>query len=292
MYTNIPMVQALHARANQTTHALKAALATLLTLWVLHQPTNLAAQATLEVPLSSFSSTTTCTGGTLMQGDSAILTFYLGTAVNPAQHVMGLRLQFTLSDDATLANPANFSTTGSWLFSDGYFDTDLDVNDDGNLVLEVGRNNSLSKSGYGKVFTCKLICTTNNVAASSLVTATGGLVIVENVEMRQARPQGHQQQTTRLDPEPASPAVNLTMQVADEPQTLAVPYPNPTKGTLFLPHHPDAPTTCTLISLSGSTYTLPVLSQGTQPQIDMTTLPHGLYILEWPAQHRHRILKH
>jgi hypothetical protein len=152
-------------------------------------PGRLVSQGTYEVDLSEFVHSVWVTGGTLNANQVGTVNLNLGSSAFPVSDAMGLRLELVVSSDAYLpSNPLSVTVSGSWLLSGVELSQSLEV--DGStrtmyLTLERDPADG-SANGYGFALSFPLVAAHNNVSASSMVASEGGVVIIENVDMRLA----------------------------------------------------------------------------------------------------------
>ncbi|MEM6270599.1 MAG: hypothetical protein AAF998_14255 [Bacteroidota bacterium] len=147
----------------------------------------LSAQSTQWENLDEYAWEILAPAGTFAAGDAVTFTLELGTPAVPLDRVYGIDLELTLADHVTL--PPNFATEwgSSWLF-DAIDASESHSYDDGTGILAIltERIDGVPRNGGGVVYTFTLICGEDSTPAASLIDDSGGHVLIDNVEMRQA----------------------------------------------------------------------------------------------------------
>lgn len=226
----------------------------------------LMAQETIEVDLSEFAHSVWVTGGTLNTNQVGTVNLNLGTSADPVSDAMGLRLELVISSDAILpSNPLSVTVSGSWLLSGVEISQSLEV--DGStrtmyLTLERDLADG-SANGHGFALSFPLVSAHNGVNASTMVTSEGGVVIIENVDMRSSR------------------------RIRNEPDTLpSTPieafhfYPNPCQDQIqvYLPSEEDAE--LRLTGMNGRTQSVKITMEGRMGSADISPMKRGVYWAE------------
>lgn len=125
--------------------------------------------------------------GYFYEGDTVVYKVLLGDASSQVSNLIAIKLSLELSDWALLPIGMVPDSTDSWLFADGEFDYDVEhdvaLHD---LEILAERGNETSVTGYGKVFSFSLICNGNDLKASDLIQTEGGIILVENIELKRA----------------------------------------------------------------------------------------------------------
>ncbi|MEY3445013.1 MAG: hypothetical protein RLZZ519_3294 [Bacteroidota bacterium] len=213
-------------------------------------PLRLRAQTTFDVDLASFEHDHNVSGGTLNANQAGTFSFDLGSVADPANEVLGLKLDIALSDEAVLPTSSlALAFSKSWLFDDLEVSESISVDGSTRILhLELILSDHLPQSGHGFVFSFPVVSALNNVAANSLVVAVDGVVIVDNVDLKMAAP--------------------------DEPFC----YPNPSSGNLWVPIL--GAETLRLTGMDGRSSEVAVTDVGGIGMADIAGLAAGVYWVE------------
>jgi hypothetical protein len=163
---------------------------TLLLVFIfLHLFATLAAQSPGWEYLDDFSWNIESPSGYFDSGDTIEYTLRLGAAGDPAIDVLAIDLQLELEDHVTIPTNCSPNTAGSWLHDDSYYAERVQFDANAReLAILTERTNFSSRNGSGLVYSFRLISGADNVLAADLITDGGGMVLVDNVEMRMAAP--------------------------------------------------------------------------------------------------------
>lgn len=150
----------------------------------------LPAQSPAWFDLGDFSWTIESPSGYFDSGDTILYTLKLGAAGDSASDVLATDLLLDLADHVSIpANPSP-DIAGSWLFDTAncsdciHFDTASRE-----LSILTERIDGVACTGMGEVYTFLLISGKDDVLATDLWSYDGGgMVLVDNVEMRLAAP--------------------------------------------------------------------------------------------------------
>lgn len=243
-----------HARAAWVNHTRQFLTTTFLIL-----ATTLAAMAQTydEVPLSQFTHALSAGNATLGVGDTAWFALTLGSSADPAQDVVGVRLELAIDGTADLPVAMPVQVTGSWCLDAANLHTALDVEDTPPAISLTARADDWSStSGHGFALRFPLVCNTANTPANSLIDNVGGVVIVENVDAKRAAPNPKLQPTTDIP---------------------SLPFPNPTMDVVRLPFPLEAEMRVELIAPDGNA--LRLQAQAGTDLLDLRALAPGTYLL-------------
>lgn len=248
------------------------------------------AQAVFEINLSEFQYSVTVSGGTLDTDDVGTVSMTLGTSSLPVSEALGLRLDLTLSADAVLpSSPLDVTVSGSWLLGNASLSQGLTVERENRVMhLYLVRNDSMAQSGHGFVLSFPLVCGANGISASSLVEHDGGVVVVENVDLRLAQsPTAAPYQGTPT--EDVLPSPSGTAPTAPEAWTglfSASPgfhwqpcHPNPTTGLLHVPLPGEGPWQLRMAGLDGRHHSVPTMVGEHEAVVELAALAPGMYVL-------------
>ncbi|MCB9234507.1 MAG: hypothetical protein H6581_22825 [Bacteroidia bacterium] len=139
--------------------------------------------------------------GTLNQGDTAQISILLGNAQDPVDSLLGFQVYLNLTDKAEFSGPIPFDLTHSWLADDSLVDTlSGAVAASRQLTFECMRNDGNFRSGHGEIFSIQLVATQDEVDPVDLISAKGGLVIIDNGSFKMRSPQ---EEDPQVYPNPA-----------------------------------------------------------------------------------------
>ena len=125
--------------------------------------------------------------GLFDSGDTIEYTLLLGDVNSPMNNLIAIELQLDLADYASPPSPFYLDTTGSWMFEGTELDYSIDYTANlGRLDIIAERQDGSSASGDGKAFNFRLICSRNNIEAADLILDDGGIILVENIELKTA----------------------------------------------------------------------------------------------------------
>lgn len=254
----------------------------------------LSAQSTQEIDLAEFDYAVTVSGGMLNANETATVTLTLGNEGAPLSDVVAIRLELTLSDNAYLPpSSLQASVQGSWVYDPAAYSTSLSVNTGAHSLSLTLTRSSGTADGHGFAFSFPLVVCCNGVNASSLVLSDGGVVIVDNIDMRMADPRLGET-ADPLDrsyrdgtPAPVRPALTGDA-LPGEARTpddgrlgasLGL-YPNPCHGQVRFRLTEPAAATLRLTGMDGQVHTLPVNHAGGIGIADIDPLPRGWYVAE------------
>ena len=142
--------------------------------------------------------------GTFDTGDTVYAEIHLDSPSNGSQIFRGVDINLELSGDAALPSQFDADFAGGWLLDSTDVDSSTEVRPLTRLMeVYAERLDGVGQSGAGLVLKVPIVCDADNVQASDLVVDGGGLVLVDNVDMKTAGPQGGAVHTTvtRLDAE-------------------------------------------------------------------------------------------
>jgi hypothetical protein len=267
--------------------------------------TTLEAQSYSYQSLEEFDYAVTSSSGTLDVGDTAVIEFSLGSSENPALHVVGVSIDFTLGKHAAIPTDLEAETASSWLFDDANFTSSLTAEGD-LLSADIARMDGVTRDGDGFVFSIQLVCTKNGTSALELVAAVDGIVTVENVDLRLARTKSTLGTVATNFVVPRASQLQsqsaIVKNETSEKETLrnasfacTAAYPNPTSGAIHLPWKGVQITGLHLHSMDGSTMQLPFLQDEAQVTTNLSEIQPGIYFLEVMHNNvvlgRHRIVR-
>lgn len=126
----------------------------------------------------------------LNAGDTLEIALHLGSPNDSVINAVGFLIQIELSNKAVQAVCEPFTSANSWLLDDGnHADTSyMDAAGTATLHLESIRTDTLKKSGFGEVLRFKVIADIAVDNPADLFNLSGGMVLVDNVEMKTAMP--------------------------------------------------------------------------------------------------------
>lgn len=275
---------------------LKLAPAALLcTLVMLTGCLQLSAQSTQEIDLSEFAYSVTVSGGTLNANESATVTLTLGNGDAPLSDVVAIRLDLVLSDYAYLPTSSlQPNVQSSWAYDPSDYAQSLSVNAEAHSMSLTLTRNSGSADGHGFTFSFPLVVCCNGVNANSLVLSDGGVVIVENIDLRLSNPRpGAAMDLLDLEEPVDAPSLGADMTEGDSvPDDARMPmdmvqtaalrlYPNPSHDQVnFCLSPPNDAAVLRLTGMDGQVHELPVTREGGIGVSDIQPLPRGWYVAE------------
>jgi hypothetical protein len=179
------MAWATHARPQGETHAFFTALRSAFCALAFLLPAFGWAQDPVEVPLSAFAYSIDAGTGTCLEGDTVWIHFSLGDGDAPVLGAHGVELTFVLGDAAAGWSDADLHADPSWLFGDGQFDATVTwAGGPHKLSISLVRNVQQGLDGAGAIFQFPVRCTGEETNVADLVTEVDGIVIVDNVELK------------------------------------------------------------------------------------------------------------
>ena len=123
--------------------------------------------------------------GIYHSGDTIEYTLELGDATSPFEDLSGVELQLTLSDFAIVVSGMAPDTSGSWLFEGSEYTYSVDHSPHlGTLDILLERTDGGYETGHGNTFSFKLVCDRDNTEAAELIDSDGGIILVENIELK------------------------------------------------------------------------------------------------------------
>lgn len=126
---------------------------------------------------------------TLDAGDTTYAELHLDLPFHSADRLIGVDLYLELSGDAELPATFNADSSGSWVFGGTEITCDTEVRPlDRELKAFVLRNDSIGQNGLGMVLRIPIVAAKDNVSAADLLVDGGGLVLVDNVDMKTNAP--------------------------------------------------------------------------------------------------------
>lgn len=196
---------------------------------------------------------------TLNQGDSVEIIFLLGTEDEPVAHVLGFDLEIKLSPKAVFPETPITHVESSWLNASGHLEEDHRVDPAGGLLfLKALIEDGAGQTGKGEILRLTLISNEDGVLAKELISqADGGLIMVENVEMKRG-----------LAQEAPSPLPNWKA------------YPNPCQETLWISLEDNQQGIARLFSLTGQPVAQTILQSGVKVPMNTSSLQPGVFVLQ------------
>lgn len=171
-------------------YVFNACISTIVTLLLISSAT-LQAQSDRWIDLNPGEWTLDLPSGYFYEGDTVVYSLLLRDISSPVDNLIAVELHLELSDYALIPAGMIPDTIGSWLFSDGEFSYNVEQ-DAALTTLDIlaEREDGTSKTGHGKVFSFELICNGNSLKASDLILSDGGIILVENIELKRGDPSG------------------------------------------------------------------------------------------------------
>lgn len=143
------------------------------------------AQSTSWKSISNFAHEFHLPDTTINTGDTVTLQVKLGTSASPVAYAHAADLTIELSEDAEMPESFEVDLTGSWLFDDSNVQTTTSLNfSERKLLILAERTDNISREGNGLILSIRLVSAEDNVNAQDLIVASGGIILVENVDMR------------------------------------------------------------------------------------------------------------
>lgn len=118
----------------------------------------------------------------LMEGDTFDLVVRLGSATEPASDVLGADFWCDLQKAVPVSTPVSIDLDQSWLFA--VEDAEQSTWLTGRLSTKLVRSDSSGQEGNGEVYRFSLVCIEDSMPASSVILDGGGMVMVDNVDLK------------------------------------------------------------------------------------------------------------
>ena len=188
--------------------------------------------------------------GLLDQGESAVFEVHLGTSSTPVEDLIGLDLQFTLSDQVDVSATPSANPTGDW-------ELETPVVDQSNpnqplLSISADPANNEASSQSELLLTITLTANEDGTDPTTMITDGGGLLIIVDAGFK--RP------------------------ILTQEEKKPLFYPNPCQGNLKFQFGDTAPEQ--VILLDGSGHQIQLTQQAlTQQQADLSGMKPGIYYL-------------
>ncbi len=292
----LSVARASYARAPRAASAsLTPKYCALFAFWMAFTTLGLSAQSYTEMDLSDFTYAVIGSEGMLDAGDTATYTVTLGDVNSPANDVIGLRLDLTLDKDALVPYGAGLSVNGSWCLDPTNLYTEVVPDASHHLSLLLRSADYSSQSGAGMVFTFRLIANASGFSAADLIDQEGGIVIVENIDVRLAAPQPNMENADAPNAAQYLPSHKPASSAGTPSAVQGHAFPNPTQGRVTLPLRMEAGTQAYLLAPDGQRHALPQSGSSDSAIFDLHEFPNGLYQLviqkEGRPIYQERILK-
>ena len=196
---------------------------------------------------------------TLNQGDSVEVIFKLGTADDPVEQVLGFELGIELSHTAVFPATPLTSIQSSWLNANGHLVEDHSADPSNKTIsLEAMLNQGAGLTGDGEIIRLTLICNEDGISATDLIAQSdGGLIMVENVEMKWG--------------------ADLAL---DQKAPVWKAFPNPCQETLWISLEEDQRGTARLLTLSGQQVAQVEMTMAGRRELNTASLQPGIYFLQ------------
>lgn len=179
----------------------------------------------------------------LQSGQSATISILVGDAAMPVDDAVGYSLAIELDTSALASGSLKPSNADTWIESENVSISEVPPAA-GSSTYTYNFSRDDQASGHGTVLQLVVKASENNTPASRLVKSVGGLMQIDNLDLRTA-----------------APAVTRA-------------WPNPTRGLLQV-EAAGGLRSMQLIALDGRT----LASFGPESRIDLSTYPKGIYIL-------------
>jgi hypothetical protein len=174
--------------------------------------------------------------GTITEGDTVELILHLGTEANSLESAAEFDIDIDLSSIAGYveAPPVNYEE--SWFGSDGNLDKDISTDSAlGRISIQGVRHEGQLISGWGELLRIKVVAGEDANEAAELVSGSGGIVMIDNLEMKGAAAEavadaGRDCMEWLLYPNPATDRVRVEAAKAGE---MLVDLIAPSGGVVF-----------------------------------------------------------
>lgn len=181
--------------------------------------------------------------------------FQLGTATSPAAHVLGFKITLFLPDLQVAGNDLELDLTRSWIGNASELEVGLACTDSlhgTRIDIYARRKDGMARSAYGTAFELRLIG--QSLDLTSAVDG-GGLVMVENIDFKQAPEFGN--------PETSGTAIRV--------------YPNPSTDEVHINLGTAGACEAQLLDAQGQLHVhIHFVNQG---RLELREFPRGMYIL-------------
>jgi hypothetical protein len=206
------------------------------------------AQSSSQIDVNEYGYKVTVPNVILDAGETVDIQLELGKNGEVVEHGMGFRFTIELSANADLTPSLSPSLDGSWIHESGV-GLQESHGEGGNNEYVIRYDRDSPVDGSGRTLTLTLKSAVNDVSAASLLSQSGGVLVVDNLDIRQA-----------------APTTDSEIQV----------YPNPTNGVFQVRCGDEPAQQVQILSVNGQV----LRSFSANQQLDITDLSPGFYYVQ------------